>query len=79
MRNETNKSDFLTDGHVDHHYQLRNNADLRIPLHATMHAKQFISYRVIKTRNNLPENLRSSSSIHSFNTKFKSVSTLETE
>ena len=28
---------FLTDGHVDRHYQLRNNADLRIPLHETTH------------------------------------------
>ena len=25
----------LTGGHVDCHYQLRNDADLRIPLHAT--------------------------------------------
>ena len=42
-------SNFLTDGHVDCHYQLRNDADLRIPLHARMHAQQIIRYRATKT------------------------------
>ena len=58
-------SNFLTDGHVDRHYQLRNDADLRIPLLATTHAQQFICNRAINTWNNLPDNLRSSSSLHS--------------
>ena len=34
------QSNFLT---VDCHYQLRNDADFRIPLHAT-HSQQFIRY-----------------------------------
>ena len=42
---------FLADGHVDRHYQLRNDADLRIPLHVTTHAQLFIRYRAIKTWN----------------------------
>ena len=69
---------FLTDGHVDRHYQLRNNADLRIPLHAATHAQHFTRYRVIKTSNNLPDNLRSSLSFDSFKTKLKLMLTLET-
>ena len=32
-------SNFITDGHVHRHYRLRNNADLRILLHATTHAQ----------------------------------------
>ena len=68
-----------TDGHVDRCYQLRNDADLRIPLHATTHAQQFICYRAIKTQNNLPDNLRSSLSLHSFKTILKLILTLETE
>ena len=55
---------FLTDGHVDRCHRLRNNADLRVPLHATTHAQQFIRYRAIKTWDNLPDKLRSSSSLH---------------
>ena len=31
-------SNFLTDGHLDSHYQLRNDADLRIPLHICNYA-----------------------------------------
>ena len=71
---------FLTDGHVDRqirHYQLRNDADLRIPLHVTTHAQLFIRYRAIKTWNNLPDNLRSSS-FYSFKKNFKLLLTLET-
>ena len=49
-------SNFLTDGHVDRHYQLRNNADLRIPLHATTHGQQFIRCRASKTWNNFADN-----------------------
>ena len=71
-------SNFLTDGHVDRHYRLRNNDDLRIPLHATTHEQQVVHYRAIKTWNNLPDNLRSSSSLHSFKTKLKLMLTLET-
>ena len=56
---------FLTDGLVDRHYQLRNDGDLRIPLHTTTHTQQFIRYRAITTWNNLPDNLRSSSSLYS--------------
>ena len=70
---------FLTDGHVDRHDRLRNNADLRIPLHATIHAQQFIRYRAIETWNNLPDNLHSSSSLYNFETKLKLMLTLETE
>ena len=62
---------FLTVGHVGRHYQIRNNANMRIPLYATTHAQQFIRYRAIKTRNNSPENLRSSPSLNSFKTKLK--------
>ena len=70
---------FLTDGLIDRHYQLRNDGDLRIPLHTTTHAQQFIRYRAITTWNNLPENLRSSLSLHSFKKIFKSMLNLETE
>ena len=35
---------FLTIGHVDRHYQLRNDGDLRIPLHATALTQLFIRY-----------------------------------
>ena len=28
---------FITDGHVDRHYQLGNDEDLRLPLHLTPH------------------------------------------
>ena len=41
-------------GYVDGHHQLRNIADLRIPLHETTHVQQFVRYRAIKTWNNLP-------------------------
>ena len=52
---------FLNDVHFDLHYQLRNDSDLAIyPL-----------YRAIKTRNNLPNDLRSSSSIFRFKKKIK--------
>ena len=64
-------SNFLTDGHVDRRYHSRNNADLRIPLHVTTDVQQFICYKAIKTWNNLPDNLCSSSSLHSFKTKLK--------
>ena len=70
---------FLTDGHVDRCHRLRNNDDLRIPFHATTHAQQFIRYRAIKTWDNLPDKLGSSSSLHSFKTKLKLMLTLETE
>ena len=70
---------FLTDGLVDRHYQLRNDSDLRIPLHTTTHAQQFIRYRAITTWNILPDNLRSSLSLHSFKKIFKSMLNLETE
>ena len=42
-------SNFLTDGHVDRHYRLRNNDDLRILLHATTNEQQVVHYRAIKT------------------------------
>ena len=32
---------FFTDGHVDRRYQLRNDADLGIPLHATQPGNLF--------------------------------------
>ena len=56
-----------------------NNADLRIPLHATTHDQKFIRYRAIKTWNNLTDNLHSSSSFYCFKTKLKLMLTLETE
>ena len=59
-------SNFLTDGHVDHMpHQLRNDEDLRIPLHTTTHSHMqlFIRYKAIKTWNILPDYLRSPSSL----------------
>ena len=72
-------SNFLQDVHVNQYYQFRYDSDLRIPLHAKTHAHQFIRCRAIKTWNSLPDNLRSSSSLHSFKTKFKFVLALESE
>ena len=39
--------DILTDRHELDHYQLRNNENLRIPLHSTTHSQLFIDYRAI--------------------------------
>ena len=72
-------TNFLTDGHVDRHYRLRNNADLRIPLHETTQVQQFLRYKAVKTWKNLPDNLHNLSSLHSFKTKLKLMLTLETE
>ena len=33
---------FLTNGHVDHHIKIGNDADLRIPLHSTTHTHIYI-------------------------------------
>ena len=41
--------DILTDRHDLHHYQLRNDENLRFPLHSTTHSQLFIRYRAIKT------------------------------
>ena len=41
--------DILTDRHELDHYQLRNNENLRLPLHSTTHSQLFIRYRDIKT------------------------------
>ena len=51
--------------------QLRNNENLRIPLHSTTHSQLFIRYRDIKTWNSLPSDLRRASSISSFSNKLK--------
>ena len=38
--------DILTDRHILHHYQLRNDENLRIPLHSTTPSQLFICYNV---------------------------------
>ena len=63
--------DILTDIYELDHYQLRNDENLRIPLHSTTHGQLFIRYTAIKTWNSLPVNLRSESSISSFRNKVK--------
>ena len=63
--------DILTDRHDLHHYQLRNDENLRIPLHSTTHSQLFIRYRAIKTWNSLSDDLRSASSLTSFKKKLK--------
>ena len=63
--------DILTDRHNLHHCQLRNNENLRIPLHSTTHSQLFIHYRDIKTVNSLPGDLRSASSVSSVRNKLK--------
>ena len=61
--------DILADRHDLHHYQLRNDENLRISLHSTTHSELFIRYRAIKTWNSLPGDLHSA--ITSFRNKFK--------
>ena len=63
--------DNLTDRHELHHYQLRNDENLRIPLHSTTHSQLFIRFRAIKTWNSLPGNLHRASSLSSFRNKLK--------
>ena len=63
--------DILTDSHDLHHYQLRNDENLRIPLHSTTHSQLFIRHRAVKTWNSLPGDLRSASSLSSFKNKLK--------
>ena len=58
--------DILTDRLDLHHYQLRNDENLGIPLHSTIHSKLFIRYRSIKTCNSFPDDLRRTSSLTSF-------------
>ena len=41
--------DILTDRHDLHRNQLKNDENLRIPLHSTTHSQLFIRYRAIKT------------------------------
>ena len=59
-------SNFRIDGHADLRQQLRNDADMRIPLYIQQRNPSCLSDtdRTIKTRNNLPDNLRISSSLH---------------
>ena len=61
--------DILTDRHDLQHYELRNDENSRIPLHSTTHSQLFIHYRAIKTRNSLPDDLHSASSLPSFKKK----------
>ena len=59
------QDDVLTDRLHLHDYQLRNDENLRIPLHSTTQSQLFICYRAIKPWNSLPDDLGSSSSLTS--------------
>ena len=63
-------NDFLNHGDVGHQIQLRNGGDLRIPLYAVTQSQLFVRYRAIKTWNGLSVDLRSSSSLCTFNDKY---------
>ena len=63
--------DILTDRHDLHHCQLRNDENLRIPLHSTTHSQLFIRHLDIKTWNSLPGDFRSTSSLSSSRKKLK--------
>ena len=65
---------FLNQGDVKDQIQLRNNGDLRIPLYATTHSQLFVRYRTINTWNGLSCDLRSSSSLCTFNNKLRQLS-----
>ena len=62
---------YLLGRHYLHRYQLRNDENLRIPLHSTTHSQLFIHYRAVKIWNSLPDDLRSASSLSSFRNKLK--------
>ena len=63
--------DILTDRHDLHHCQLRNDENLKNPLHSTTHGQLFIRYRAIKTWNSLPGDLRSAPPLSNFRNKLK--------
>ena len=61
----------LTDRLHLHHYQLRNDENLRIPLHSTTQSQLFIGYRAIETWNSLPDGLGRASSLARFRRKLE--------
>ena len=65
--------DVLTDRHDLHHYQLRNDEDIRIPLHSTTHSQLFIVVIELSKLGivYLHVNLRSASSLSNFRNKLK--------
>ena len=65
-------SDILSDKHELDHCQLRNNQNLRIPLHSRHTVNYlFVIYRTIKTWNSLPGDLSSASFLSSVRNKLK--------
>ena len=66
-------NDFLNHGDVRRQIKHRNIGDLRIPLYATTHSQLFIRYRAINMWNGLSGDLRSASSLCTFNNKLRQL------
>ena len=70
------QGDILADRHDLHHYQLRNDGNLRFQLQSTTHSQLFILDRAIQTWNSLPGDLRSASSLSKRQIKTDAPSTI---
>ena len=66
-------NDFLNHRDVRHQIQHRNIGDLRIPLYTATQSQLFVRYRAINTWNGLSGDLRSSSSLCTFNNKLRQL------